>query len=184
LAWAMPPPRGLAPPWTWSPLRGGTQDKGRPTLDRTFYGPHQKPPKCPPALAWAMPPPRGLAPPWTWSPLRGGTQDKGRPTLDRTFYGPHLEPAKCLPALGLVALGTPGMAPPWTWGQAYWRPMTTTVSPWTGRYSCRPVETGAIRRRSKSGHSKVRTPLPENPHQHSIPGGYVRSSGFPVFSPD
>jgi hypothetical protein len=37
---------------------------------------------------------------------------------------------------------------------------------------------GRFPRRSKSGHSKVRTLLLENPHQHSVPEGYVRSSGI------
>jgi len=83
---------------------------------------------------WPRPGPGG--------PRGGATQVNGGQTLDRTFYGPHLEPQKYLPVLALAELGTPGMAPAWTWGQAYFRPRTPMAGPWTGWYSCRPVETG------------------------------------------
>jgi hypothetical protein len=111
--------------------------------------------------------PREWPCPGLGGPRRRAIQGHGGRTPDRTFYGPHPKPPECPPALVQSGLSITGRATAWrSWGPGQ-------VGLPVGK-----LRQASPRRRSKSGHSKVRTPLPGDPHQHSVPRGYVRSSGF------
>jgi len=120
---------------------------------------------------WPLPGPGG--------PGRRATRGHGGRTLNRTFYGPHLEATGCPPALARARPSTPGNGHDLDRGS---RQKTDRgpqrPDPGPGGFSEGQLRQDPIRRRSKSGHSKVRTPRRGDPRQHSIPRGYVRSSGI------
>ena len=160
-------------PWEWPqpgpevPSRRPIQDHGGRTQHRTFYGPHLEPPGCAPALARTRPATPGNGP-----DLDRGAPVGGRPRT--TVAGPRT-----------------GHSMVRTWNRQdvhqHWLkrcclspagPRLEGDGPGQGRFPGGQLRQNSVHRRSKTGHSMVRTPLPGDPHQHSVPRGYVRSSGL------
>jgi len=156
-------------PWPGpeGPGRQAAQGHGGRTPDRTFYGPHLEPLGFPPVLAWATPVTQGKALAWT-----GRTRQTGDPGPRWPNPGPDILWSAPGTAWMPASIGSSGAA------YHHQGHGLAGTGPGQAGFPVGQLRQDAACLRSKSGHSMVRTPLPEDPHQHSVPRGYVRSSGI------